>query len=147
MRSKRTGADGATHPGLLPGALHEHIEDLIQNTVAIRSCGTSDQEIRHMERDIVPKTFEGYERSMDCVRHFQQVCIVIVVIFFAVVLHRTIQLIQQGRMTQTQLISISFVLMNVLHIVCWISSALGETVLDLGHTENILDMFGAKDPS
>lgn len=135
------------HPGLFPAAVHEHVEDLIQNTIAVRSCGTSSQEIRRMEQDIVPKSFEGYKRSITCVRYFQQICIPVVVIFFVVVLYRTLQLLQQGRMTQTQLVSISFVLMNMLHTICWMNSVLRETVLDMGHMQNIGDIFGAKDHS
>lgn len=129
-----------------PATLHGHVEDLLHNSGAIRICGTCTQEIRRLEIESIPLAFEGYHHSMGCVRNFQMLLVPILVVFFGVVLQRTMQLIQDGRLTQAEFVSVSFVLMHVLTAVGWLSSSLSELVIDMGHVRNAAALFGEADP-
>jgi ABC-type multidrug transport system fused ATPase/permease subunit len=124
---------GAADHATSMSALHNKIEDLVNNALAVQTGNTHDAEVQRLQTDVLPTAYEGYHKAFGCARWFQMAFVPLFAVFFIFALRRLVGRLRDGTITQAQFVSTFFVMMGLLNSVVWTSDTVGDYIVDTGH--------------
>ena len=119
--------------------LHKEIEDLTYNSLAVQSSGTRHREVNRRQGETLPHAYSGYQQVFRCAHIFQFVLVLTFGIFVLFGLKRCMLLVQEGRLSQGNFVSVFFVMISLMNSVVWMGDNIGDYVVDVAHSVNMSD--------